>query len=420
MRKAFLLLALSVITGSAAFAQSFGDVKFSGNLYSFYYWNLSSTQPNQNSFPQEAAEPLASNFNQFDIERLYLNVNVALSASTKFRATTDVYRNAAYPPTAGTSYIVRDTFNRPVTITVPPAGAFYSGLAIRLKYGYFDWAPTDDLSFRMGLQQTPWFDFAEQVWKYRGVQQTAGDKNKFMSSADLGFSANYNLPSHYGSLTAYLFNGNGYTAPEFNRFKDVAVRLQIVPLPDNEDLKGLKVTFMDYMGTKSLADQTIQSTYPIKNNNLGLMLSYQGDMFSVGAEYLTNSTGVAKSGSVLDTTNTANVISIYGSVKAPGDLKEYWELFARMDMYTPTGADVSNVTDVLPVTAPSVAATSANVKNTFIIAGLAYKPSSKLTFALDYQGTSFGKMIAKVYNGTATAPASASDSRIFIHGIVNF
>lgn len=420
MRKALVLLALVGCSLSTAFAQSYGDLKFSGNIYSFFYWNLSSTQPIQNSFVQEAGEPAALNYNQFDIERVYFNIKSQLSAATKLRVTTDIYRNAAYPANAGAAQTiaVKDSAGKTIgNVTIPGAAAatsYYNGLTARLKYAYFDWSASDDLSFRMGMQQTPWYEFSEEVWKYRGVQQTAADKNKFLSSADLGFSATYLLPSQYGSLSAYVFNGNGYTAPEFNRFKDVAVRLQIVPMPTDEHLKELKITFMDYMGS-NLATAADQSTGAIKNNILGAMLSYQGEQFNLAAEYLSRQTGTTKSGVILDSTNTASVISIFGSVKAPGELKEYLELFARVDMYTPTNADISSVTDAT--------ANANNTKNTLIIAGLAWKPAAKLTLALDYQGTSFSHPIASQFDGTTlvgTKAVSSSDARLLLHGIVTF
>ena len=130
---------------------------------------------------------------------------------------------------------------------------------------------------------------------------------------------------------------------------------------------------------------------------------------------------------IVDSTNIENVVSIFGSVKAPGELKEYLELFARLDMYTPTNADISGVGDVTfdatgKKVNPTVAPSAANTKNTLIIAGLAWKPSAKVTIAADYQGTSFGHNIATMYDDTkpGNAGLSTSDSRFFIHGIVSF
>ncbi len=408
----------ALIVSARAEDKKYGEIKFGGVVYSFFYANLSNTQPVQNSFPQEKGEPLAAGYNQFDIERVYVNVSSDLSEFTKFRFTTDVYRNAAYPGSAGTAVTVRDTSGKVVTIPGSAApSSYYNGLTARVKYAYFDWSPTTNIWIRMGMQQTPWFDFAEQVWKYRGVQQTAGDKNGFMSSADLGLSGTYTLPDKYGSVSAYVFNGQGYANPEFNRFKDVAFRAQIVPMPNDDNLKGLKVTGMYYKGASSVTS-TDYASGALKNDVIGLMLSYQGDQFTLAAEYLANSKAVASAGKIIDSLAfTQNVISLFGELKAPGSMKEDLSLFARVDLFTPTSLDISGVT--------AATATASNTKNTFLVAGVAYKASKAVTLAADYQGTTFGNPLATQYGAaidqTTGKPAKAtSDSRFFIHGIVNF
>jgi hypothetical protein len=419
MRVLFAIVLCSTIVATAhAEDKKYGEIKFGGVIYSFLYANLSHTQPVQNSFPQEKAEPLAAGYSQFDVERVYLNVSSELSDNTKFRITTDIFRNAAYPGTAGSSIIVKDTSGK--TVAIPGSAApssYYNGLSVRLKYAYFDWSPASDVTLRMGMQQTPWFDGVEKVWKYRGVQMTAGDKNGFLSSADLGLSATYLLPEKFGTVSAYVLNGNGYGNPEFNRFKDVALRAEIVPMASDETLKGLKITGMYYKGANSVSS-TDYSSGALKNDILGAMLSYQGDQFSIGAEYLGNAKAVSASGHVVDSlAYTQNVISMFGELKAPGSMKEELSLFARLDLFTPTNLDISAVTDAT--------ASASNTKNTFMVAGLAYKASKSVTLTADYQGTTFGNKLAPLYGAaidpnTSKAEKSTSDSRFFIHGIVSF
>ncbi|HET7152196.1 MAG TPA: hypothetical protein VFJ29_00380 [Candidatus Kapabacteria bacterium] len=425
-----VLLATATIAGAQDTTKKYGDIKFSGNLYSFYYYNMTNTQPANNSFPQETTEPAALGYNQFDIERMYFTAQSQLSANTAFRLTTDVYRNALFPASqsAAASYIVRDTSGKVQKITIPATpSSYFNGLSVRIKYGYFDWKPASDLTLRFGLQQTPWFDLVETAWGYRGVQQTAADKNKFIASADLGFSAGWAFPDKYGSLTAYIFNGQGYTAPEFDRFKDVAVKLEVNPFPGDESLKGLKIAAFDYMGSRLLtyAGQIAnagQSNNPLAYNSMGGMVWYHNDMWSLAVEYdiHTIGTGVAGTGVqagqtlVSDSTASSTVLSIFGSIKGPGDMKD-WALFARLDMFNP-------ITSTLPA---NVTYTASNTKNTFIIAGVSCQVSKGLMLALDYQGTTFAHNVLNAFNATGTpatgeSGTSASDARVFLHGIVTF
>jgi hypothetical protein len=410
LRYLFVILLASVTLANAQDAEKkYGDIKFSGVLYSFYYYNMTNTQPLQNSFPQEKLEPAGLGYNQFDIERIYLNVQSQLSENTAFRFTTDVYRNAAYPGSSASTVLpVVDSTGKKIGTTTVPGSAnssYFNGLAIRVKYGYFDWKPAKDITLRMGLQGTPWFDLVEHAWGYRGVQQTAADKNGFLSSADLGFSAGWNFPDKYGSLTGYIFNGSGYTNPELNRFKDVAAKVEINPMPESETFKGLKLAWFGYWGS-NLVTSTLQSSNALANNNMGFLLWYKYDIFNLGVEYDTHTNGTVVAGNVSDSTNTQSVLSIYATIHGPGDLKD-WALFGRLDMYKPTGATI-----------PSGAAASiANTNNTLIIAGLSCDISSKVQLALDYQGTSFSNPIAVEFNN---ATKVSSDARVFLHGIISF
>jgi hypothetical protein len=423
----FLFFLASAVTAVAQdTSKKYGDIKFSGVLYSFYYDNLTNTQPASNSFPQEAGEPKALGYNQFDIERIYLNVQSQLSSNTAFKVTTDVWRNAAYPGTsASTTLPVFDSTGKKTneTVIVPgtASSSYYNGLTIRLKFGYFDWNPAQDLTLRFGMQPTPWIGLMDGVWGYRGVQQTAIDKNKFMIASDLGFSAGWNFPNKYGNLTAYIFNGQGYVNPEFDRFKDVAAKIEINPFPTDNVLKGLKIAGYGYWGSRLLSS-TIQSSNALAYNTMGGMVWFNNDAYNVGVEYDLHQVGQSVAGTgaqagqmlVADSNVTSTVLSIFGNVKGPGEMKD-WAVFARVDLFNP-------ITATLPST---VIYTPANTTNTFIVAGISYQASKGVQLALDYQGTTFAHNVLTPFNATG-APASnesgvsASDARLFLHGIVSF
>ncbi|HET7153611.1 MAG TPA: hypothetical protein VFJ29_07565, partial [Candidatus Kapabacteria bacterium] len=420
LRYVIAILVITQLATAQEAAKKYGTINFSGVLYSFYYYNLNNTQPIENSFPQERAEPLANGYNQFDIERIYFTLKSQLSASTAFQVTTDIYRNAAYPQSAGapTVYYTRDTNGNVQKITIPGSAAptsFYNGLAIRLKFGYFDWNPIDSITFRMGMQPTPWFSLLDKAWGYRGVQQTASDKNQFLSAADLGASVSWNFPNKYGSLTGYVFNGNGYIAPEANRFKDVSAKVELNPMPDDSVWKGLKIAGYGYWGVNSIApnnDYPIETYGGLERNIYGGFVGYTYGLLNVGVEYDINKTGVSVSSNGgfmnVDSSNTASVFSAFASVKGPGDLHD-WSLIGRIDLYNPTNADLSALT--------AAQYNNTNTKNTFVLAGVAYSLSKQVQLAIDYQATSFAQPIAVQYDN---ANKVTNDSRIFIHGIVTY
>ena len=63
---------------------------------------------------------------------------------------------------------------------------------------------------RLGIQQTPWVDFEEGIYRYRFQGTVFSEREGLLSSADAGASFHYTLPSNYGDLHAGLYNGEGY------------------------------------------------------------------------------------------------------------------------------------------------------------------------------------------------------------------
>jgi len=405
----------------------YGDVKFKGVIYSFFSYNLNGTVPTSFTDPTEVQgsnvmEPFGKNANEFDINRVYLTAYSQQSATTAWRITTDVYRNSSDPATiaATQSFIVKDTSGKVHSVSVPgvnsggTAGtAFYNGLAIRLKYAYMDWAPVTGLTFRFGMQQTPWISMVEDAWKYRGVELTASDMHGFTSSADLGFSAVYSFPGKYGDFGAYVFNGQGYQKPEFDRFKDVAFRLQVVPMPTDNVLKTLKLSLYDYIGTQDASSTDAATAVGKPYNTTGVLLAWNYDIWNFGAEWDTHTTGT-NSALYPDSTNTASIISIFGEIRGPGDMSD-WALFGRYDIWNPTNLNVGSV--AYPTTT-SATPTTSNTKANFLLAGISYKMSTGMYLALNYQGTTFANPVLTTY--PAGSALTATDARIFVSTVLIF
>ena len=162
------------------------------------------------SYLQYAAEfDNREGLNAFDLTRAYLNVNGQLSARVRFRFTPDVRR-------------ITDT-------------TLVGSMVIRVKYGFLQ---LDDVGLgsrswiRFGLAQTPWLDFEESVNRYR-VQGTMFSEREGLipGSADFGVGYFAPLPGNYGEFHVGIYNGEGFTQAEANKYKSVQGRLTIRPAP---------------------------------------------------------------------------------------------------------------------------------------------------------------------------------------------
>jgi hypothetical protein len=157
-------------------------------------------------------------FNNFDVTRAYLNVNAQISDNIRFRFTPDIRR-------------VTDS-------------SLAGSLVVRVKYAF---AQFDNITprawIRFGLHQSPWLDFEESINRYR-VQGTMFPEREGLipGSADFGVSYFTPLPNGYGEVHGGIYNGEGFTQPEANKYKSVQGRLTIRPFPNASLVKGLRVS----------------------------------------------------------------------------------------------------------------------------------------------------------------------------------
>jgi hypothetical protein len=146
-------------------------------------------------------------FNSFDVTRAYVNINAQLSDRVRFRFTPDVRR-------------ITD-------------GSLAGSLTVRVKYGFLQLDNVGLPSWiRFGLAQTPWLDFQESVNRYR-VQGTMFSEREGLipGSADFGVGYFASLPGNYGEFHAGVYNGEGFTQAEANKYKSVQGRLTVRPAP---------------------------------------------------------------------------------------------------------------------------------------------------------------------------------------------
>jgi hypothetical protein len=158
-----------------------------------------------------------SNLNAFNLTRAYLNVTGRINPAISFRITPD---------------IVRDT------------------LTYRMKYAYgqfdLDRFTTKGSWIRFGLQQTPWIDYEESIYRYRFQGPVFADREGFLTSSDFGAAVHWTFPADSGDLHVGVYNGEGYTRSELNNQKSVQLRAAVRPFSRAGVWNGLRVAaFVD-------------------------------------------------------------------------------------------------------------------------------------------------------------------------------
>ena len=157
-------------------------------------------------------------YNAFDVTRAYLNINGQLARNVRFRFTPDVRR-------------VTD-------------GSLSGSLTVRVKYAFVQFDNLTPRSWiRFGLHQTPWLDFEEGVNRYR-VQGTMFSEREGLIPGSADFGAGYftPLPGNYGEVQVGVYNGEGFTQTDTNKYKSVQGRLTFRPLPGRGAWNGLRVS----------------------------------------------------------------------------------------------------------------------------------------------------------------------------------
>ncbi len=246
------------------------------------------------------ADGNAIHANSFNITRAYINFTGSLNHWIGFRVTPDIARETG-------------------------SGSSLSGsLNFRLKYafGQFnldDWAKGAWLRF--GLQQTPWLDYEESVYRYRFQGPMFTDREGYLTASDFGFAGHYELPGNYGEIHAGVYNGEGYSHPEANNEKSFQIRGTLTPLPRAGVWKGLRLT--------AFIDQDHYQQSAIKARYVG-QIAFQHPRVTAAVEYLhaNDRTSVTKPEAV------AKGYSAWVTPK----LGHGWELLLRHDDLEPNEA----------------------------------------------------------------------------------
>jgi Phosphate-selective porin O and P len=298
--------------------------------------------------------------NSFNVTRSYINITGNISRIVAFRLTPDVARETN------------------------PASSLSGSLEFRIKYAYAqfnldDWMTRGSYA-RFGIQQTPWLDYAEGIYRYRFQGTMFVEREGYFASADAGASLHYQLPSDFGDVHVGVFNGENYNKAEVNDQKALMVRATVRPLARGAAaLRGIRGSvFYDADRYVKNADRT----------RFIAALNFEHAYVNAGIEYL--DTNDRASGSPADAEVHGRGYSFWATPKTA----KGWEALLRYDHLKPNTA-------------------FSRVRNRSII-GVAYwfprQGNVSSALMLDYDSQTFENFAA----------AMPKQSRIAVHGLISF
>jgi hypothetical protein len=328
------------------------SIQVGATIYTDYTYTVSpeSTDADGNSY----------NPSSFNVTRSYINLNGRLSHLIGFRITPD---------------IVRDT----------DAGSSLNGnLVFRIKYAFAqinldDWMTAGSWT-RLGIQQTPWVDFEENIYRYRFQGTVFVEREGFLSSSDAGASLHWNAPSNYGDVHAGFYNGENYNRTEVNNQKSFQVRGTVRPFVQSSTmwLRGLRGhVYYD-------ADSYVEDG---ERNRFVASATYEHRWLNAGVDYLNTADQTLSAAAKVE----AGGFSLWATPRFPHG----FEALLRYDRLTPDDRQ-------------------SNQTRSRTIFGAAY------WFPL--QGTLATALLVDVDTQTFhnITPAPPKQQRIAVHGLVNF
>ena len=296
----------------------------------------------------------------FDVSRSYINVTGTISHIVAFRVTPDVTRESN------------------------TASSLSGSLVFRIKYAYLqtnldDWVGRGSYA-RLGVQQTPYLDYMEAIYRYRFQGTMFVERQGYFASADAGASFHYNFPSNYGDVHGGVFNGENYQKAEANDQKDYMIRAAVRPF-------ATRTPVLRVLRGAVFYDQGHYVRDAERKRVIGVV-TFEHQYLTAGFEYLDAHDQVS--------IKVANVhsrgYSIWATPKQSAT-SVGWEGLLRYDHLTPNSALDSQ-------------------KQNRIIAGVAYwfphQGNVASALLVDYDG--------QIFKNITTAPTRS----VVVHGLVNF
>src|SRR5438034_2229072 len=306
------------------------------------------------------------NRNAFDVLRSYINITGQISHIVAFRITPDITRQSG---------------------TVTADSVTSDSLVFRIKYAYAQFNLDDWITrgswVRLGIQQTPWVDFEEGIYRYRFQGTVFAERIPLpttMTSSDAGASFHYNLPSNYGDVHVGVYNGENYQRVEVNDQKALEFRGTVRPFAAGMPvLRGLRAHLVYYDDHYAGSDERKR----VMGN-----LTYEHKYVNAGVDYLDAKDKTLAT--VLDV--SSNGYSLWATPRLPFENGSSWEALVRYDHFAPN--------------------TTNDQKQNRTIVGVAYwfphQGNVSTAILFDYDGQSFENI--------STTPAKG----FAVHGLVNF
>jgi hypothetical protein len=305
--------ALFVLLGVAGTSALRAQQTFNTTIYFDYTFNLAN---NGYMTGTDAAKALD---NKFNFRRAYFTYENKISDSLRFRFRYDADNTGNLTSLSGS----KDDKLRPF-----------------IKHLYLQWNPNFLYStINIGMIETLSFKMAEDRWGYRSVAKTFLDIYKDITGVDIRQSSADIGASWKGTLAKELrfgvgvFNGEGYSHPESNKYKKVAGYLQFVPTA------GLSLNgYLDYEPQVPTAALSAPKAVTYKIEAFFEMvpgLTLVGEWFTYNNDKYLNADA-----------SHYNVggYSVFGSYKV---VRDKFSLFARFDHYEPNSTMSSKNTDLV-------------------------------------------------------------------------
>lgn len=293
----------------------------------------------------------------FNVGRAYVNLTGTLSDVFSFRVTPDITRESGTGSSLNGSYDVR------------------------LKYAFLQanlerWAGAGSW-VRLGLQQTPYIDYVEGVYRYRFQGPIAVDREGFLTSSDNGLAARFAFPGDHGDVMFGVYNGEGYSKAEVSNTKAFQARVSVRPVPGSDAVKGLRfAVFVD-------KDNYLKNA---TKDRLAANVTYEHPRVNAGIEYLKAKDQMLPT----DPKTDSKLWSVWATPKIYGGLGA---LLRHDELEPDTTTDAKKKRDVI------------GLGYWFPTAG---KTSTALS--LDYEKVSYNDYV----------PTRADEKRYALHALVNF
>ena len=326
------------------------------------------------------------NRSAFDVGRAYINITGNISHLIAFRLTPDITRESGLLALGAGSSVSSDS------------------LVFRIKYAYAqlnldDWMTKGSWA-RLGIQQTPWVDFEEGIYRYRFQGTVFAERIPLptaMTSSDAGVSFHYNLPANYGDVHVGVYNGENYQKVEVNDQKALEFRGTVRPFATLAPvLRGIRAHLVYYNDHYAGSDARTR----VMGN-----LTYEHHYVNAGFDYLS-----AKDRTLATATDAqSNGYSVWATPKAPMANGSSWEGLVRYDHVTPNTATTRAPTST--ASAPGVTVLADQHQNRAIV-GVAYwfphQGTVSTAILFDYD--------AQKFDSITTAPVRS----LSLHGLLTF